>query len=137
LQVLPGFGMLRRMFGTSAGFSRIVTCAVFALVGGCAYGEMRDVLRAQVASESQCVELSVHKTAAFRQGYQENQYEVKGCGVERVYTCKQSGLVAYGHAECTYVATNAPKPPAPAPVSTDDSDLPPPASDDSAPGDAP
>jgi hypothetical protein len=130
--------MLRGMFGTSSGFSRIITGAALVLAGGCAYGEMRDVLRAQVASEAQCVELSVHKTGAYQQGYQENQYEVKGCGVERVYTCKQSGLVKYGAAECTYVTTNAPKPaPAAAPVSSDDSDLPPPASDEPGPGDSP
>ena len=85
---------------------------------GCAYGEMRQVLRAQVASEADCPELQVTKVPAYAEGYQENQYKVLGCGIDRLYTCNDpGGLVKFGDADCKYVAAAAPKPAAgPAPV---------------------
>lgn len=88
---------------------------------GCAYGEMRQVLRAQVASEANCPELRVTKVPAYAEGYTENQYKVLGCGIDRVYTCNDSGgLVKFGSADCKFVAA-APlrAPAAPAPASDD------------------
>lgn len=83
------------------------------LLMGCAYGEMRQVLRAQVASEADCPELMVTKVPAYAEGYTENQYKVVGCGIDRVYTCNDSGgLVKFGSADCKFVATNVPKAPA-------------------------
>ena len=88
---------------------------------GCAYGDMRQVLRAQVASEANCPELAVTKVPAYAEGYAENQYKVLGCGVDRVYTCNDpGGLVKFGDADCKYVAKAAPKPPAASPQATDD-----------------
>jgi hypothetical protein len=87
------------------------------LLVGCAYGEMRQVLRAQVASEANCPELKVSKVPVYAEGYEENQYKVLGCGVDRLYTCQDSGgLVKYGSADCKYIAAAAPKPAAPPPV---------------------
>lgn len=85
---------------------------------GCAYGEMRQVLRAQVASEADCPELQVSKVPAYAEGYAENQYKVLGCGIDRIYTCNDpGGLVKFGSADCKYVATATPKPAAaPAPA---------------------
>jgi len=87
---------------------------------GCAYGEMRQVLRAQVASEANCPELQVTKVPAYAEGYAENQYKVLGCGIDRVYTCNDpGGFVKFGDADCKYVAAAAPKPAA-APAPADD-----------------
>jgi hypothetical protein len=84
---------------------------------GCAYGEMRQVLRAQVASEANCPELQVSKVPAYAEGYAENQYKVLGCGIDRVYTCNDTGgLVKFGNADCKYVAKAAPKPAAAPPA---------------------
>jgi hypothetical protein len=84
---------------------------------GCAYGEMRQVLRAQIASEANCPELQVSKVPAYAEGYAENQYKVLGCGIDRVYTCNDTGgLVKFGNADCKYVAKAAPKPAAPPPA---------------------
>jgi hypothetical protein len=90
---------------------------------GCAYGEMRQVLRAQVASEADCPELQISKVPAYAEGYAENQYKVLGCGIDRLYTCNDpGGLVKFGDADCKYVAAAAPKPAAaPAPADEGDS----------------
>jgi hypothetical protein len=83
------------------------------LLFGCAYGEMRQVLRAQVASEADCPELKVTPVPVYAEGYQENQYKVVGCGIDRVYTCNDSGgLVKFGSADCKFAAKPAPKAPA-------------------------
>jgi hypothetical protein len=74
------------------------------LSGGCAYGELHQVLRAQVASEVDCPDITVEKSSPFMPGYNANQYNVRGCGVDRIYICKGDGLVKYGHANCTYTA---------------------------------
>jgi hypothetical protein len=84
-----------------------VACAVLAFVvlsSGCAYGELRQVLRAEVASEADCPDVVVQKTSPFAPGYKENQFLVRGCSVDRVYTCTGKGMVKYGHSECTYTA---------------------------------
>ena len=95
------------------------------LLVGCAYGEMRQVLRAEVASEANCPELQVTKVPVYAEGYAENQYKVLGCGIDRVYTCHDTdpgGLVKFGSADCKYVAKAAPKPAAaPPPDAPDDS----------------
>jgi hypothetical protein len=124
-----------------------VACAALALVlfsSGCAYGELRQVLRAEVASEANCPDVVIQKSSPFAPGYKDNQYTVRGCGVDRIYTCKEDGLVAFGHADCTYTAgaTAGGKPaaaPAPAAPAGDSSDPalapPPPASDSNEPDD--
>jgi hypothetical protein len=92
--------------------------AVVASLSGCAYGELNQVIRSQVATEADCADVVVEPTSPYAPGYKPNQYTVKGCGVERVYTCKKGGLVEYGHADCTFTAGgNAPAKPdvAPAP----------------------
>jgi hypothetical protein len=44
--------------------------------------------------------------------YKANQFYVRGCGVDRLYTCKDEGMVRYGHASCTYTAGAAAAKPA-------------------------
>ena len=121
------FGMLRRM-STQNLAAAVCVFALLALSAGCAYGELRQVLRAQVASEIDCPDVVVQKSSQYAPGYKENQYTVRGCGVDRVYTCSEDGLVKYGSAKCTYVAgataTKPPAAPAPAPGGTDDLDAP-------------
>ncbi|HET8938874.1 MAG TPA: hypothetical protein VFN67_35755 [Polyangiales bacterium] len=92
------------------------------LLVGCAYGEMRQVLRAQVASEANCPEVRVTKVPTYAEGYTENQYKVLGCGIDRVYTCNDpGGLVKFGSADCKFVAAAPLKPVAPPEPSSDDS----------------
>jgi len=89
-----------------------------ALFGGCAYGQMSQVLRAQVASEADCPTVAVKRVSEYAPGYQPNQYSVHGCGIDRVYTCRgKEGLVAFGSGvtDCTYTS-GGPKPAAPGPV---------------------
>ena len=86
------------------------------LLSGCAYGELRQVLRAEVASEADCPELQVTKVPAYAEGYQDNQFYVKGCGIDRVYTCNdEGGLVKFGSADCKYANAGATQPAAGAP----------------------
>lgn len=113
--------MLRTMSHSAvASLASAATSALLlsVLLPGCAYGEMRQVLRAEVASEVDCPEVVVTKVPAYAEGYKENQYKVTGCGVDRVYTCNDdsggSALVKFGDADCKYVAVEIPKPPTPA-----------------------
>jgi hypothetical protein len=122
-----GFGMLRGMSSLALPRAAVLLCV---LSSGCAYGEMRQVLRSQVATESKCSDITVQKQSPYAPGYTENNYTVKGCGIDRVYTCKDDGgLVKFGSAECSYKASNAAPAggapsPAAAPMGDDDSDLP-------------
>jgi hypothetical protein len=120
--------MLRRMSRSFAFKLCVTTQALLAgaaTLGGCAYGEMTQVLRSQVATETKCPSLVVKKASAYAAGYQPNQYTVRGCDIERVYTCKgDEGLVAFGSTDCVYQSGPAAgKPaaePAPAAPGTDD-----------------
>lgn len=101
--------MLRGMWMPSHAIRAALACGILGSVGGCAYGEMRQVLRAQVATEADCPDLVVQKASPYSQGYQPNQYVVRGCGVDRLYTCKEDdGLVKFGSADCTYTKRGVP-----------------------------
>jgi len=109
------FGMLRNMSPSVVSLlRRSASTALLSsvLLSGCAYGEMPQVLRAQVASESKCPEIVVQQAPAFTPGGAANQYTVRGCGIERVYTCNgdKGGLVKFGSADCSYVAAGTPAP---------------------------
>ena len=123
--------MLRSMSPTAARSLRHAAAAALfssSLLVGCAYGELPQVLRAQVASEAGCPEITVQQAPAYL-GMSASQYNVHGCGIERVYTCKNptDSLVKFGNADCSYVAAGAPKaaggesapPAAPGPVEPD------------------
>lgn len=110
--------------------------------GGCAYGELKQVLRAQVASETNCGDVTVENSSVYAPGHKPNQYRVRGCGLDRTYDCpEQKGLVSYGAKVCSYTDAKSVKPPeaAPPPPSGDTGgepmDAPPP--DDSAGGEEP
>lgn len=98
------------------------------LLGGCAYGEMRQVLRAEVASDANCPDLQVTKVPAYAEGYQDNQYHVVGCGIDRTYTCNdEGGLVKFGSADCKFADNKVARPavapaPAAAPMPMDGGD---------------
>lgn len=81
---------------------------------GCAYGEVRHVVRAQFASEVDCGEVRVEKKgfAYFPDASDKDRYMVAGCGVERTYTCpRDAGLVSYDdEAACTWVEGDSDRP---------------------------
>jgi hypothetical protein len=85
---------------------------------GCAYGEVRQVVRAQFASELDCPEVFIVKRDAWYQYENPNQFKVTGCGVMRTYTCPKeaSGRVSYDEPACTWVEGDADAPKMAAPV---------------------
>lgn len=99
--------------------------ALASMTGGCAYGELKQVLRAQVASEISCADVTVERSSFAQPGFKPGQYHVKGCGVDRLYDCpKAEGLVSYGSKVCTYTDTSAVKAPAPPPPAAESMDAP-------------
>ena len=75
-------------------------------LSGCAYGELRQVLRAQVASELDCAEVQIeYKDLRYHEeDTSKERFKVTACGVERTYTCPQDpGLVSYDEKVCTFV----------------------------------
>jgi hypothetical protein len=103
--------------------SRLVLPTLFVLatgpmlaLGGCAYGELKQVLRAQVASEISCGDVTIERSSPYAPGYKPGQYRVKGCGVDRTYECpKDTGLVSYNSKICTYVDAKSVKAAEPTP----------------------
>jgi hypothetical protein len=78
---------------------------------GCAYGEVRQVVRAQFASELDCPEVFITKRDAWYQYESPNQFKVSGCGVMRTYTCPvYEGRVSYDEPACTWVEGDADAP---------------------------
>jgi hypothetical protein len=92
----------------------IVVFALFSAVSagfGCAYGEVRQVVRAQFASELNCPEVFITKRDAWYQYDSPNQFKVSGCGVMRTYTCPvDEGTVSYDKPACTWVEGDADAP---------------------------
>ncbi|MET0386672.1 MAG: hypothetical protein ABW321_11975 [Polyangiales bacterium] len=97
---------------TKLGFAPALALGALLQLSACAYGQMSQVLRADVASESDCPSLVVKKTSPFSGGYQPNQYSVRGCNIDRVYTCKGEGLAKFGSAatDCSFTASGQQKP---------------------------
>ena len=140
-QSRPVFGMLRAMSNrrpVTRTFALLITLAAPLLVlGGCAYGELKQVLRAQVAAEASCPDVTVESASAYQPGFKPGQYHVKGCSVDRIYDCPaDSGLVSYGSAPCTFKDAKAPAAAAPA-AEPPPLDEPAPLEDTEAPLDAP
>lgn len=113
--------MLRAMLKTAESrvpLPLLLTLASAALaLSGCAYGELKQVLRAQVAAETSCGDVTIESSPMYQPGFKPGQYRVKGCGVDRTYNCpKEEGLVSYGDKVCTFVDTRSIKPPAPMPA---------------------
>lgn len=102
--------MLRAM---SARPFLVVVLSMIACAGlGCAYGEIRQVVRAQFASELDCPEVFIVKRDAWYQYQNPNQFKVKGCGVVRTYTCPpdSDGRVSYDEPACKWVEGDADAP---------------------------
>ena len=110
--------MLRAMSGSSRGSVVVLGFVCAELLLGCAYGEVRQVVRAQFASELDCPEVQIQRRNAWY-GYDTgNQFKVSGCGVMRTYTCNDpDGRVSYDEPACTWVEgdADAPKIAAPRP----------------------
>jgi hypothetical protein len=82
-----------------------------ALASGCAYGEVRQVIRAQFASEFNCPEVQLRKRDSWYAQDNPNQFKVSGCGKIRTYTCdKEMGLVSYDKPACKWVEGDADAP---------------------------
>ena len=84
--------------------------AVLVTLTGCAYGEMTQVLRTQVASETNCAETKVSKRYIY-DGADDNEYQVTGCGQTRRYVCPaDEGLYSYDEPVCTESKNASDKP---------------------------
>jgi hypothetical protein len=83
------------------------------LSGGCAYGEVRQVIRAQFASDVGCTDVKLKRRDAWYAAENPHQYKIVGCGVTRSYTCtneQAEGLVSYDEPACTWVEGDADAP---------------------------
>lgn len=111
------------------------------LLGGCAYGEVRQVVRAQFASDFDCPEVQLKKRELWYSYEGPDQFKAIGCGKVRTYTCPaDAGRVSYDKPVCTFVDGDAD---APKTVKMSDDlgdtgggDEPAPPSDDSSSGDS-
>jgi hypothetical protein len=92
----------------------VVTVVVLLAGSGCAYGEVRHVVRSQFAAEVDCAEVQVERKglAYLPDDSGKDRYKVVGCGVERTYTCpRDAGLVSYDdEALCTWVEGDSDRP---------------------------
>jgi hypothetical protein len=110
------------------------------LLGGCAYGEVRQVVRAQFASDFDCPEVQLKKRELWYSYEGPDQFKAIGCGKVRTYTCPaDAGRVSYDEPVCTFVDGDAD---APKTVKmsddlgdTGDGSTPPPSEDSSSGGD--
>lgn len=97
--------------GIKGGAQAVVLLTV--ALTGCAYGEMRQVLRTSLAAQHDCPAIAVQPRNPLHERdlhpQFNNQYIVEGCGLQRTYTCPDTtGLVEYGtETQCTFVEGNA------------------------------
>ena len=86
--------------------------ALCCLAIGCAYGNIRQVLRTQFAAELDCSEVQIKQRELWFIADGPPQFKLIGCGVTRTYTCPNSdGLVAYGDDKlCTWIEGDADAP---------------------------
>ena len=102
--------MLRAMQLRASSFV-LLACLGGSLFSGCAYGEARQVIRAQFASELNCREVEIRRRDSWYAYEGPDQYKVIGCGETRTYTCPaHEGLVSYDKPACTYVKGDADAP---------------------------
>jgi hypothetical protein len=103
--------MLRAMSFRSGSSVAVLGLLSASFAGGCAYGEVRQVVRAQFATELDCPEVQIKRRDAWY-GYDTgNQFKVSGCGVMRTYTCNDpDGRVSYDEPACTWVEGDADAP---------------------------
>src|SRR5690348_8592037 len=91
-----------------------LACSALPVLGsGCAYGEVRQVLRAQFASDVGCADVKLKRRDAWYAAENPHQYKITGCGVTRSYTCtneQAEGLVSYDEPACTWVEGDADAP---------------------------
>ena len=81
------------------------------LLGGCAYGEVRQVVRAQFASDFDCPEVQLKKRELWYSYEGPDQFKAIGCGKVRTYTCPaNAGRVSYDKPVCTFVDGDADAP---------------------------
>jgi hypothetical protein len=116
---------LRRLplviFRSSVSRSALVGLALAATGSGCAYGSVRQVLRAQFASDVGCADVTIKKRDFWYVSDNPHQYKISGCGVMRTYTCTQEdadSLISYDEPACKWEEgdADAPKPKTMAPA---------------------
>jgi hypothetical protein len=116
---------LRRLplviFRSSVSRSVFAGVALATLVSGCAYGNVRQVLRAQFASDIGCADVTIKKRDFWYVSDNPHQYKISGCGTMRTYTCTQEdaeGLISYDEPACKWEEgdADAPKPKVHAPA---------------------
>ena len=97
------------------------------LLGGCAYGEVRQVVRAHFASEFDCPEVMLKKRELWYSYEGPDQFKAMGCGHVRTYTCPDKGMISYDDDVCTFVEgdADAPKPVAMTPEGEEEEVAPP------------
>ena len=109
---------LRRLPLVSVVFKSALPVLGLALVAsssGCAYGSVRQVLRAQFASDTGCSAVTLKKRDFWYVSDNPHQYKISGCGVMRTYTCTKEdaeGLISYDEPACKWEEgdADAPKP---------------------------
>lgn len=106
----------------------VLGIALAASSSGCAYGGVRQVIRAQFASDTGCSTVTLKKRDFWYISDNPHQYKVSGCGVMRTYTCTQEdadGLVSYDEPACKWEEgdADAPKPKSHEPANPMDDDM--------------
>jgi len=119
LRRLPLVSVVFKAVLPVAGMSLAIALA--ASSSGCAYGGVRQVLRAQFASDTGCSAVTIKKRDFWYVADNPHQYKIFGCGVMRTYTCTKEdaeGLISYDEPACKWEEgdSDAPKAKAPAPV---------------------
>jgi hypothetical protein len=99
------------------------------LTGGCAYGEVRQVVRAQFMSDLDCPEVVLKKRELWYSYEGPDQFKAFGCGHVRTYTCPNEGMVSYDERVCTFVEGDADAPKMAEMTPEDDEGIPPPTDD--------
>lgn len=81
------------------------------LATGCVYGDLKQVLRSQVASETGCASVKVSQRQEYT-GAEAGQYTVEACGEKRRYTCPtEGGLYDYDEPICNLEGSRKAGPP--------------------------
>jgi hypothetical protein len=89
----------------------VLSCMSSLVAVGCAYGEVRQVIRAQFASELNCSEVQIKRRDTWYAYEGPDQYKVMGCGEVRTYTCPaHQGLTSYDKPACPWVKGDADAP---------------------------
>lgn len=95
--------MLRAMLPRSGLQTLAAAFACCVMLGGCAYGYTRQIVRAQFAAELDCPEVKMVRRPLWYVREGARYYKVSGCGVLRTYKCPgEDSLTSYDESPCTW-----------------------------------